>query len=304
MADDHDPALRLRRILMVCLGTALVVSVAFSVSFALLRYWRLPPGGQADSAALIANIPAPRLQSAPQLDRQDELVFEQRLGAQLPHPAALREADGRPVNWQALAADGRPLVLLPAFYRCDTLCGTAAHGALEALADTGLAPDSWRLLLFSVDPEDTPQAADALRNVYLQYAGYVRPEVYGGAPPDLHLLSGPATDTAELARTIGFHWQQASMAHPTGLVVLTPDGLVSHYFFGVRYEPAALRTALLEASQGHVGTLVDRLLLLCSHLDPLLAARDGEVMSLMRGVAVLVLLMLSGLVVWIRKSRR
>ncbi len=301
MDDEHDPDLRTRRVLMVCLGTALVVGMAFTVALALLRHWDLPPGGPADSAALIARIPAPRLQSAPQLDRQEELVFQQRLGAQLPHSPALREADGRPLNWQALAGDGRPLVLLPAFYRCDTLCGTAAHGALEALADTGLAPDRWHLLLFSVDPEDTPQAADALRRVYLQYAGYVRPEVFGGAPPDLHLLSGPAADTAELARTIGFHWQRASTAHPTGLVVLTPDGIVSHYFFGVRYEPAALRTALLEASQGHVGTLVDRLILLCSHLDPRLGAQDGAVMNLMRGLALLVL---TGLVFWIRKSRR
>ena len=294
-----DPELRPRRYAAAALVAAIVMACAIGVAFALLRAWGVPAGGEADSAALISTIPQPRLQTAPQLDRAQ--AFEQHLGARVPRSAALREADGRPLDWQALADDGRPLVLLPAYYRCQTLCGTAAHGALEALADTGLPPATWHLLLFSVDPQDTPQAADALRRVYLQYASYARPAAFATAMPDLHLLSGPAADTGALARTIGFHWQADSMAHPTGLVVLTPDGTVSRYFFGVRYDAAALRAALVEASQGRVGNLADRLLLACSHFDLLPGSRDGMVIT---GLRVVALLTLAALALWIRMRPR
>ena len=295
----QDAELKPRRIVLSVLSGLLVVLVAFSSVFALLRAWHLPPGGEGGSAGLVSAIPEPRLQSAPQLDRQ--LEFDQRLGAHLPRSTALRESDGRALDWQALAADGRPLVLLPAYYSCQTLCGTAAHGALEALADTGLPPSSWHLLLFSVDPQDTPATAAALRSVYVDYARYARPQVYdASAPPDLRLLSGPAADTADLARAIGFHWQGASGAHPTGFVVLTPDGTVSRYFLGVRHSPAALRAALVEASQGRVGSLADRLLLACAHLDPRFGARDGAVMM---GVRLLALGVLAGLLLWILRRR-
>ena len=294
-----DPELRPRRVAAAALLALLVIAVAWGAAYWLLHAWHLPPGGEQDSAALISRIPEPRLQSAPQLDRQ--LEFEQKLGARVPRSKALREADGRPVDWQALAASGEPLVLLPAYYQCDTLCGTAAHGALEALADTGLPPTAWHLLLFSVDPQDTPATARALRRVYVDYARYARSQPFGAMVPDLHLLSGDAASTAALAQAIGFHWQAASMAHPTGLVVLTPDGTVSRYFLGVRHDSTALRAALVEASQGQVGTLADRLLLACSHLDPLLGAHDGAAMAAVRGTA---LLSLAGLVAWIKWRKR
>ena len=293
-----DPELKPRRIAAALLGAALVIALVVAMAFALLRAFELPPGGEDGSAALISRIPEPRLQSAPQLDRQ--LEFEQRLGGHLPRSSTLRESDGRPFDWQALADDGRPLVLMPAYYTCQTLCGTAAHGALEALADTGLSPSSWHLLLFSVDPQDTPQTAAALREVYMEYARYARPRIFGPAPPDLRLLSGPAAGTADLARGIGFRWEAASGAHPTGFVVLTPDGTVSRYFLGVRHSPAALRAALVEASRGRVGSLADRLLLACAHLDPLFGARSGAVMAAVRGLALLVL---AGLLLWVVRRR-
>ncbi len=294
-----DPELRPRRIAAAFLAAVLAIAIAWSTAYLLLHRWHLPPGGESDSAALISTIPEPRLQSAPQLGRQ--LEFEQKLGARVPRSATLRDVDGRPVDWQALAAGGEPLVLLPAYYQCDTLCGTAAHGALEALADTGLPPSAWHLLLFSVDPSDTPATAQALRTVYVDYARYARPQAFGAASPDVHLLSGDAASSAALAQAIGFHWQTTSMAHPTGLVVLTPDGTVSRYFLGVRHDPAALRAALVEASQGHVGTFTDRLLLACAHLDPLLGAHDGAALTAVRGTAVL---SLAGLIGWISWRRR
>jgi protein SCO1 len=309
-----DAEVRVGRVVAAFAVGALVVALASTAAFGLLRLWHMPPGGERNSGALIAPIPAPRLQSSPQLDhdrRPDAPPpeIEQKLGASLPRSLKLMDTNGRPVDWKVWAADPRPTLLLPAWYRCDTLCGTVAHGAIEALADTGLPPSAWRLALFSIDPTDTPADARALQTVYAKYATFARPAVYAADAPDLQLLTGDAAQTHALARTIGFRWMEEpassgdaapQFAHATGLVVLTPDGVVSRYLFGVRFEPRTLRAAIVEASQGRVGTLTDRLLLACSHFDPQLGTRDGLVLMLMRGVALVVL---ASLAIWTWRHR-
>jgi protein SCO1/2 len=296
---------------MVAAIGAVVVALAVWCAFALLRAWHVPAGGEQNSATLIESLPQPRLQTAPQLKRFDPAPeIEQRLGARLPSGLKLIESNGAAVDWKAWRADARPIVLLPAYYRCDTLCGTVAHGVLEALADTGLPSSAWRLALFSIDPTDSPADARALQAVYAKYAVWSRPSAFGFVPPEIHLLTGAADETRAVARTIGFRWiDQGSVdgssatqfAHATGVVVLTADGVVSRYLLGVRFDPMVLRSAIVEASEGRVGTLADRLLLACSHLDPALGTYDGLVIASMRGVALVVLLSL-GWWIWGHRS--
>jgi protein SCO1 len=305
-----DPEVRTTRIAAAALAGVLVLALAAATAFLLLRAWHVPAGGETGSAPLVESIPAPRLQSAPQLERSDTtLEIEQRLGAHLPAGLTLFESTGAPADWRAWATEGRPIVLLPAYYRCETLCGTVAHGALEALADTGLPPSAWRLVLFSIDPADTPADARSLGSVYTQYATWSRPSVYGRSSPDMRLLTGTADQSKALARSVGFRWLDQApasgtappqFAHATGLVVLTPNGVVSRYLLGVRFEPSALRAALVEAGEGRVGTLSDRLLLACSHLDPKWGSHDGGVIGLVRGVALAVL---AALAFWIWRHR-
>lgn len=239
---------------------------------------------------------ATQLQAAP--------AFEQHPGAAFPAAARFVDSRGHPVDRARLARDGKVIVLLPAYYRCDTLCGTVAHGALEALADTGLSPSAWQLVLFSIDPRDTAADALALQNVYVDYAMWARPEVFRAAPPALSLLTGSVPSARALADAIGFSWRdeaaQEGFAHPAGLVVLTPDGTVSRYLFGVRFAPAELRAAIVDAQAGKVGTPVERLLLACSHFDSMLVGNDGVVLGALRVVA----LVLTGvLALWIWRHR-
>jgi protein SCO1/2 len=230
-------------------------------------------------------------------------AFEQRLGASLPMQLAFIDANGRGLTLAELLREGRPIVLVPAYYRCDTLCGTVMHGAIEALADSGLPPDRWRLVAFSFDAQDTPADAAPLQRVYRDYAHWSRPAVFSEARGlDLRLLSGRAG--AELARHIGFdarsEAEAAQYAHPTGLVVLTPEGRVSRYFFGVRFDPRALRLALVDASGERIGSLADRLLVACSHLRSLAGRHDGAVMALLRAVGIA---LAAGLAIWIWRHR-
>jgi protein SCO1 len=245
--------------------------------------------------------------AASTIDQGEAPSFDQRLGALLPSTLRLFDSKGALVNWNAISDQRRPIVLLPAYYRCDTLCGTVAHGALEALADTGLSRDDWTLLVFSIDPSDTPGDAMALRAVYEQYARWARPQVFA-QPPRIELLTGDERSTRDIAQIVGWHslsqssgsGERVAYAHATGIVVLTPDRVVSRYLFGVRFDPAQLRSAIVEASDGRVGTVADQLLLACAHLDPLLGGHDGLVLGVLRGMAAV---LIAGLSFWIWRHR-
>jgi protein SCO1 len=261
----------------------------------------------AAAGALLACCWTAFAQAGSTIDQNDAPSFDQRLGAALPSTLRLFDSTGTPVDWKAISDQRRPIVLLPAYYRCDTLCGTVAHGALEALADTGLSRDDWTLLLFSIDPSDTPGDARALRTVYEQYARWARPQVFA-QPARIELLTGDERSTRDIAQIVGWRWlaqssaasERIAYAHATGIVVLTPDRVVSRYLFGVRFDPAQLRLAIVEASDGRVGTVTDQLLLACAHLDPLLGGRDGLVLGVLRGMAAALIAELS---LWIWRHR-
>ncbi|HET6598464.1 MAG TPA: hypothetical protein VFG60_00765, partial [Burkholderiaceae bacterium] len=122
------------------------------------------------------------------------------------------------------------------------------------------------------------------------------------APATPQLLVGPEASTTRLARRVGFVYQRhaedarapSRFAHATGIVIATPTGRISRYLMGVRFEPQPLRLALVEASSGHIGTLADRIALLCAHFDPTRGRYSMDVMNALRVVGVLLVLALAG----------
>lgn len=223
----------------------------------------------------------------------------QRLGEQLPLSTPLTDASGRATTLGEQLAGG-PALLVPGYYSCPELCGLVMHGVLQALHDGHLRA---RIVRVSIDPQDTPATAQAARGRDLAFASYL-----GGAPPDLHLLVGTSGATGTLARSLGYRYQSvadadepaARIAHPAGVVVVTPQGRVSRYFMGVNFEPAELRAALGEATQGGVGTLTDRLALLCAHFDPHVGRYSQTVMDIARIVG---LATVAALAIWCWRRR-
>jgi protein SCO1/2 len=223
--------------------------------------------------------------------------FTQRLGAELPLSGTFVDADGRALTLSD-AFGSKPVVLVLGYWRCPNLCGLAMHGVLEALAGTGLPRSGYRVLGVSIDPDETPADARARQRVDADYAAQLAP---GSAEPlDLRLLVGSAASVEALATSVGFgHVRDdaggaSRYAHPAGFVVLTPDGRVSRYFFGVRFDARALRLALVEAAAGRIGDLADRLLLLCAHFDPRTGRYSGAVLAGLRGVGLALALALAG----------
>ena len=227
-----------------------------------------------------------------------DVAFDQRLGAEVPLDVAFRDETGASVTLREYLGD-KPVLLVPAYYECPMLCTIVLNGVVSALRalpfDVG---KEFRVVTFSFNPRETSELAAAKKATYLE--DYRRP----GAAAGWHFLTGDEPSIAALTQAIGFRyaWDEASKqyAHASGIVVLTPAGRISHYFFGVEFAPRDLRLALVEASGEHIGSLVDQLLLFCFHYDPatgrysrvaLNAVRAGGVLTLAVLVAFVVLML-------------
>ena len=231
-----------------------------------------------------------------------DVDYEQRLGNAVPTTARFRDSNG---NEHALGDYlGRaPLVLVPAYYRCPMLCSLVLESVARALR--GLATASaldFEVVTFSIDPHEEPALAAEKKTSVLGDDPPI-------APARWHFLTGDEPSIRALADAIGFRyaWDEAhgQWAHPAGIVVITPTGRVSRYLFGVDYAPRDLRLALVEASAGRLGTVVDRLLLFCYQYDPSTGADTLTALRAMRIAGLLTLVALGCFVVAaLRRERR
>lgn len=237
----------------------------------------------------------------PPRDLDQRAGFEQRLGTDVPMQVRLRDADGRPVDLRALA-DGKPLLLALGYYRCPNLCDVVLQGMAHALARLDLEPGrDFAVAFVSIAPGETP--ADARRAQVM--LARMQP---AARVAQWHFLTGDAPVVGALARAIGFRYfyddRLHQYAHPAGLVVVTPRGQVAQYFFGVSWPPASLRLALVGASQGRLGSLVDRLVLLCCGYDPATGRYSLAIGRSMQVLGVAFVLALAGWLAWLKARAR
>lgn len=192
--------------------------------------------------------------------------IEQRLGNQIPANLQFRDEAGNAVQLGQYFGHG-PVILNFMYFHCPMLCGQVLQGLTGALRAIGYtAGRDFTVLTVSFDPQETPAMAAAKKKVAL--AAYGRPEAEKG----WHFLTGNAAAVAALTQAAGFQYQYDELtkqyAHPTAIMVLTPEGKVSQYHYGIEYAPRDLRLGLVQASNGQIGTLVDEALLYCYRYDP------------------------------------
>jgi protein SCO1 len=211
--------------------------------------------------------------------------YDQRLGEQVPLGLPFRDDAGRPVKLGDYLG-ARPAVLILAYYRCPMLCDMVMQAAESGLKPLSLDPGKdFDVIVASIDPTDTPErAAMKKRDIVKRYA---RP----GTEAGWHFLTGPPPSIERLANAVGFQYvydkEKDQFAHAAGIVILTPEGKVSRYFFGIEYPPRDLRLGLVEASGNKIGGLVDQVLLYCFHYDPAVGRYSAVTLNIMRGVAAL-----------------
>ena len=227
--------------------------------------------------------------------------FDQRLNEQVPLDLEFRDEDGRTVRL-ADYFDGKPVVLVLAYYRCPKLCTEVLNGLVKAMLDVPLtAGREFNVLTVSFDPREQPELASAKKHTYLQRYG--RP----GAERGWHFLTGDEGPIKRLTEAVGFRYtydpRHDVFAHASGILVLTPTGKISRYFLDIKYSPRDLRLGLLEASEGKVGSAWDKALLYCFHYDPREGKYGPAVMNFVRAGGVVTLLALAAFagVLWRRE---
>lgn len=232
--------------------------------------------------------PAPPVDQKPPISTQ--IGWDQRLGQALPLDTALRDESGRTVALRDYFK-GKPVVLSFNYYECPMLCTVQLQGLVSALNVIAFdAGKEFEIVTLSVDPTETSQEATRYKKGYMDR--YPRKTAAEG----WHFLTGDSANIDALTQAAGFRyaWDEDTKqyAHPAGIIVATPDGRIGQYLFGIEYAPRDLRFALVEASSGRIGTLVDQAILYCYKYDPATGRYGAAIMRILRVLAVLTLLAL------------
>jgi len=220
--------------------------------------------------------------------------IEQHLDGQVPPELTFVDDAGRPVKLGDYFGK-KPLILNLVYYNCTMLCGEALAGLTGAMKMVKFnVGDEFDVITVSFNPQETPAIAAAKKQDYLKRYGRA------GAASGWHFLTGPADSINALTKSVGFQYQydakRNQYAHATAIMVLTPQGRISRYFYGVDFPPKDLRLGLVEASQGKIGNAVDQVLLYCYHYDPETGKYGAMVSNMLRLGAGITILLLGGLI--------
>lgn len=227
--------------------------------------------------------------------------FDQDLGAPVPMDGRFLDAHGKPVTLRGLA-QGKPILLVPGYFHCVNLCGIVRAGVANAVAASGFVPGKqFNVVLVSIDPRDTPGSALATK----RNDAFAHP---GAHVAQWHYLTGPGATSAALMRSIGFRYfydsRNGQYDHAAGVVLLTAQGKVSQYLFGVKFPARTLRLGLVHASDGRIGNLVDAILLLCCRYDASTGRYTLVIHHIMQGLGIATALLLCLFIVLLRRSER
>src|SRR5579863_7833238 len=222
--------------------------------------------------------------------RLENVGIEQHLDAQVSPDLTFRDETGKIVKLGDYFGR-KPLILNLVYYNCTMLCGEALAGLSSAMRlvkfDLG---NEFDVITVSFDPRETPAMAAAKKIDYVKRYG--RPNAAAG----WHFLTGQPESINALTKTVGFQYQYDAKsnqyAHATAIMVLTPQGRISRYFYGVDFPPKDLRMGLVEASQGKIGNAVDAVLLYCYHYDPETGKYGAMVANILRLAAAATILIM------------
>jgi protein SCO1/2 len=264
------------------------------------------------AACLLAGIlllPFPRAAWGQEADKvppaaQDVGVTE-HLGDTLPMDATFKDAKGETVRLGDFFTGQRPVLLTLNYYSCPMLCTLQLNGLVSAMKGLDWTPgQDYVVLSVSFDPSEQPELAAGKKSNYLEMLG--QPDAANG----WRFLTGEKQSIVALTNAVGFRyrWDEKSeqWVHPALLVVVTPEGRISRYLYGLQYEPNDLRFALVEAGNGKLGSTLDRVLLYCFHYDADVGGYTLYARNIMTAGSILVLVLLGGMLglLWWREVRR
>lgn len=227
--------------------------------------------------------------------------IQENPGARLPVDLSFVNEAGDSVTLDDLLDPSRPVIFTLVYYECPMLCTLVLNGLMDGLQDLNLkAGSDYRLITLSIDPRESWELARIKKQNYLPGLGQV---------PDSSwtFLTGSEQNIRAVADTIGFKYyydrEQQEYAHAAAVFILTGDGRLSRYLYGLEYRTVDLKLALLEASDGRIGSTIDRLILYCYGYDPDRGGYAVIAIKIMKlgGVLTLLILTLFLLFLWLKE---
>ena len=239
--------------------------------------------------------PSPGIPSSQMPSVLSKVSYEQRLNERLPLDLQFKDEEGRTVRLGDYFGH-RPVVLAFVYYDCPMLCTQVLNGidtSLSVLTET--VGKDFDVVAVSFDPRETPSLANGKKKA--QVDRYKR----AGSEAGWHFLTGEEPAIKTLTGAAGFHYvwddKTQQFAHPSGIIVVTPDGRLARYFFGIEYASRDVKFALIESSAGRIGNAIDQLLLYCYHYNPATGQYGLVTMTLVRLAGVLTIAALAGFVI-------
>jgi protein SCO1 len=211
--------------------------------------------------------PQTGLASATQPDIIKDVDFEQRLNAEVPLNTPFRDETGRTVQLHEYFHHDKPVVLALVYYECPMLCTQVLNGMISSMKVLRLtAGRDFDVVAISFNPKEGPGLAHDKKKAYVE--SYGRP----GSESGFHFLTGDPASIEAVTNAVGFKYKYdpriLQYAHAAGLTLLTPEGRVSRYFYGIDFAPKDVQLGLIDASQMKIGTLTEKINFLCYHYDP------------------------------------
>jgi len=230
--------------------------------------------------------------------------IHERLGQPVDRSAILVDEDGNEVAFADFLDNDRPVILNFIYHSCPMLCSMVLEAMTKSISQIDWTPgDQYEIVSISISDADTPETATRQKAKYVEKLGI--PEAAAG----WHFLTGTADQVAKVAESVGFGYDKddktGEYAHGAALVLLSPSGTVSRYLYGIRYPPFDLRAGLVEASEGIVGNIVDRLIMFCFHYDPAEGSYVPQAWLAMRLAGGLTVVLLGSAlgVMWMRERK-
>lgn len=233
----------------------------------------------------------------------EKVGIDQHLNQQIPLDLTFVDENGQPVQLRQYFGQ-KPVIMTMVYFQCPMLCSEVMSGltfTLNGMSGFNVGRE-FNVITVSFDPRDTPQAARENKERYLR--SYRR----AGSEQGWHFLVGKKDQIDALAQALGFRYawdaENQQFAHASGIMLLTPDGHIAQYYYGISYDPGNIRLGLVEASQGKIGNIVDQVLLYCYHYDPRQGKYGAAIFNILRISALATVLVLGGFVLLMVRRER
>lgn len=253
-------------------------------------------------AALLAILAGTAMPLAAQ-DRQERLPEElegvgitEKLDNEVPKDLMFLDDKGRPVRLGDYFKDDKPVLVFIGYYGCPMLCGLVLNGTIDAMRDERMknlvAGRDFRFVAISIDPNEDPDLASAKKDSLIESYGRE-----GVVADEWHFLTGKEAEIKAVTDAFGFQFKwidsTSEYSHAAVIHIVTPQGHISRYLYGVKFEPETLRLSLVEASEGKIGSTLDQILLFCFHFDPTTGKYSLAAINLMRLAGILTVVALA-----------